>query len=106
MAAVEIKQKQEDSPAMCCGGEPYWPWGTSLEFEDELLDGLQIFDSVEIEDEVQIIATAKVVRKSERSSSDTQGTDESRSISFQLTTVEVSKKQAAPATLVDKMYRG
>jgi len=104
MAEVEIKKKQDTHPGELCCSEEYYPWGTSLEFEGDVLDGLGIFDNVAVDQEVQIIATAKVTRKNENTSSDQDGEEVRRSLSLQL--VKVNIPAPAATSLSDRLYRG
>lgn len=94
MALTKIeKVKPEGDQAI--GGpvsEPRYPFGTTVSFEDELFDQLGL-DSMDIDEEVTIVATAKVIRKSEdkrTSFGQDTGTKVSKEMGFQLTGVNVS----------------
>ena len=106
MAEVKIEKKKDHYPGELCCSDEYYPYGTSLDFDEEILEGLGIFDQVVVDDEVTIIATAKITRKSENIRSDSDGEEVNKSISFQLTTVSVNPKTAVQPSLTDRLYRG
>ena len=76
--------KEKDSFGGIDEGEDHYPYGTSLSFDDELVDELKL-DALDIGDVVEIKAFAKVTSKSEHDSERNSG----KSVSIQLTDVEI-----------------
>jgi hypothetical protein len=95
MAMTKVKPETSGTEvALADSPSEHYPYGTELTFEDELYDSIGM-DGCEIDEEVMVTAKAKVVRKSERSSSQSGGEEsESKSISLQILEVDVQKAPA------------
>lgn len=83
---VEIKKKKSDSMVSCSDGNHY-PYGTTINFDNEMLDELGISE-LAIDDKVEIMGCAFVNGKSSYDSKD----DSNKSMSFQLTSVKIRRK--------------
>lgn len=85
---VKIKKESYESDGMvCCSDNSYYPYGTSLSLEDEMIEELGA-GSLAVGDIVEVRGFAFVERKSERS--DTDGS--SKSIGLQLTTLKIQRE--------------
>lgn len=85
---VKIKRQSYESDGMvsCSDGEHY-PYGTSLSFDDDMIEELGI-ENLAVGDIVEIRGFAFVERKSEHSSTD----HTSKSIGVQLTTIKLQRE--------------
>lgn len=106
MSEVEIKKTTDDDMGLVSSG-PYYPYGTSLEFDGDLLDQLEIFDKVEVGGEVKISGTLTITRKSETKHSDDEGeVEERRCMSFQLTKVSLqTSDEKKPMGRSETLYK-
>lgn len=93
---IDIKKNKSESSAICCPDNEEYPYGTCLNFEDEMVDSLGI-GGLAINDIIEIRGFAYVKSKSEHNSED----HSSKSVSLQLTAVKVTP---AKETRVNKMY--
>lgn len=86
---VKIK-KESESPTnrLCCDGD-YYPYGTRLEFENDLIEELGA-EALAPGDLVEVRAFAVVERKTERT--DEEGTD--KDMSLQITSLKVRREES------------
>lgn len=85
---VKIKKQSHESDGMvCCSDGEHYPYGTSLNFDDEMIEQLGV-DNLAVGDIVEVRGYAFVERKSERSDAD--GTD--KDISFQFTSLKMKRE--------------
>lgn len=85
---VKIKKESESSPQVtCCSDGDFYPYGTSLSVDDELVDELGA-GSLAVGDVVEVRGFAFVDSKSEHSSKD----HTSKSIRFQMTSMSVKRE--------------
>lgn len=85
---VKIKKYSEMSEGLnCCSDGDYYPYGTSLSFENEMVDELNI-GALAVGDVVEIRGYAFVDRKSEHSSKNHNTKD----VSFQVTSLKVTRE--------------
>lgn len=85
---VKIKKETHESVGMVrSSDEGYYPYGTRLEFDDDMIEELGV-ENLAIGDIVEVRAFAFVNHKSEHSSTD----HSSKSIGLQLTTVKLSRE--------------
>lgn len=92
MAEDQVKIKKEQASAGsigCCSDGNHYPWGTSLRFQDELLDELGI-EALATGDIVEVRGFAFVDSKSEHSSAD----HSEKSISIQMTSIKVHRDES------------
>ncbi len=85
---VSMKSATPDDPGEADLKEEF-PWGLSLNLEEEVLERLGMKTLPVVGQVVNVIAVAKVVSISER---DTEGAGVSRSVSLQITDMEVPTK--------------
>jgi len=85
---VKIKKESSHSAGLCCSDDgSYYPYGTSLHFDDDLIESLGV-ESLGVGDLVEVRGFAVVQSKSER-----QDTDSSeKSIGLQLTSVKLRRE--------------
>lgn len=90
MPEDQVRIKKESSPAgvTCCSDENYYPYGTSLSFDNELVDELEA-GNLAVGDVVEIRGYAFVDSKSEHS--DKEST--SKSIRLQMTSVKLNREE-------------
>lgn len=87
---VKIKKLPSGSEGIdCCSDGNHYPYGTSLRFEDEMLEELGI-ENLAVGDVVEVRAFAFVDTKSEHSNVD----HSSRSIGLQLTTAKIKREES------------
>ncbi len=88
-----VKIEKTNSNDLCCdiGSTPRYPWGTRLDFENDLVDNLEI-DGLAVGDVVEIKAFAFVQSKSIRESDSPNGSH--KDISLQLTAMKVSREES------------
>lgn len=86
MVKIE-KENSGDGPTVMSDREERYPWGTSLRFENKLVDQLDL-SQCQVGEEVTITAKAFIDTKSVNESSDSEG---DRSIGVQLTEISVMK---------------
>ena len=85
---VKIKKENHSSDGMvCCSDENYYPYGTSLSFDNDLIEELGA-DKLAVGDIVEVRGYAFVERKSENS--DAVGTR--KSLGIQLTTIKLQRE--------------
>lgn len=90
MPEDQVRIKKESSPSAgvtCCSDGDYYPYGTSLHFDDDLVDELEA-GNLAVGDVVEVRGFAFVDSKSEYS--DTDGTN--KSIRLQMTSMEVRRE--------------
>jgi hypothetical protein len=80
------KESNSDNSVRSFDGDDY-PFGTSLHFEDELVDELGI-EGLAVGDVVEVRGFAFVDRKSEHSSKDRQ----TKSVSLQMTSIKLRRE--------------
>jgi hypothetical protein len=93
MALTKVSKSKEDSSdveSSALGSSESYPYGTELTLEDDLYDALNIAN-LSVDDEVTVIARAKVSRKSEHNveASGNNVSRNSKSMSIQITELEV-----------------
>jgi len=84
---VKIKKESSSMDVTCCSDGSYYPHGTSLSFDDDLVDELGA-GNLAVGDVVEVRGFAFVDSKSERSS--TEGS--SKSIRLQLTSIKLERE--------------
>lgn len=85
---VKIKKESSSSPGLnCCSDGEYYPYGTSLNLEDDVIDELGI-GALTVGDVVEVRGYAFVDSKSEHS--DKEHT--SKSIRLQMTSIKVNRE--------------
>lgn len=98
---IEIKKEKEGDMLSCCSDGNYYPYGTSIHVEDDLIESLGIAELI-VDDIVEIRAVGFVNSKHENSRS---GGDESKSIGIQMTGLKVIRK-AEDDDVVKQLYKG
>lgn len=94
---VKIKKEQSASDGMvCCSDGDHYPYGTSLSFDNDLIESLGI-DNLAIGDIVEVRGFAFVERKSEYSTAD----HSDKSLGIQMTSI---KLQRETGDVVEQMY--
>lgn len=93
---IEIKKESSESTALCCPDDEHYPYGTSLDFSDEMVDMLGV-GALDIGQVVEVRGLAYVKSKSEHSSKD----DSHKSVTLQMTAINTSVNENSR---VDKMY--
>lgn len=86
------KDKKKDTSEACCsvsGNGPDFPWGLSVNLENESLDKLKIDSLPEVGSTVRIVAEARVESVSSRSDRESNG-KKNRSVSLQITKMALS----------------
>ena len=85
---VKIKKQSNESGGMvCCSDGEHYPYGTSLSFDDELIEELGA-ENLAVGDMVEVRGFAFVERKSEHSDTDSS----SKSIGIQFTTLKLQRE--------------
>lgn len=89
---INMKMSKEEATEQCSPSSvetemPRYPYGLELSLDDDAMEKLGIGDGLNVGDEVQITAMAKVTRKS---GYETLVGDSENSISLQITDMEVS----------------
>lgn len=85
---VKIKKQSESSlGATCCSDGDYYPYGTSLTFDDEMVDEIDA-GNLEVGDVVEIRGYAFVDSKSEHASKE----HTSKSVRLQMTSIKVDRE--------------
>lgn len=96
MSQVEIKKKSEGS--ICCpSDDAHYPYGTSLRFEDELVESLGLVGK-KVGDLVEVRGFAKIDSVSEHSNEDSSNV----SVGVQMMSVEFSDPTADRASMMYK----
>lgn len=98
---VKIEKEMDENSICCSEDKPRYPYGTELCVRDDLVTKLGL-DAVQVGDEVQIIAVAKITgtRKSQNET-EGEGIDVSKSVDLQLTEVKIS---GARAPMMERFY--
>ena len=76
---VSIKKETSGNDSLCCSNEAYYPYGTQLNFEDDLIEELGA-GALAVGDVVEVRGFAVVRSRSEREDED--GSDKNLSIQF------------------------
>lgn len=84
---VKIKKEHSSSDVVCCSDGDYYPYGTSISIDDDLVDELSA-DNFAVGDLVEVRAYAFVDGKSESSSK--EGVN--KSVRLQLTSMKLSRE--------------
>ena len=84
---VKIQKEASHDNAVCCSNGDYYPYGTSLNLENELIEQLGV-ESLAVGDVVEVHGFAFVERKSE--CSDKDGSE--RSLGLQLTSIKLRRE--------------
>ena len=100
---TEIK-KVKDNESVHMGGEDHYPWGTRLEFENEMIEALNLSEC-KVGDEVMIVAKAKVESRSEYERENASENTSQKSVSMQLTAIRITK-EGDDKDRADKLYSG
>lgn len=85
---VKIKKTSESMGVTCCSDGDYYPYGTSLSFDDELVDELNA-GNLAVGDVVEVRGYAFVDSKHESSS--TEGS--SKSVRLQMTSIKLRREE-------------
>ena len=91
MPRTKIAKEKENFDGIESSSEAHYPYGTSLSFDDDLVDTLKL-DDLDVGDVVEVTALAKVTMKSEHDSE----RNSSKSVSIQLTEVEIYPEKSEP----------
>lgn len=85
---VKIKKQSHESDGMvCCSDGEHYPYGTSLSFDDEMIEEIGI-DNLAVGDIVEVRGYAFVERKSEHSDTDRSH----KSVGVQFTTIKLQRE--------------
>ncbi len=84
---VKIKKESSSMGVTCCSDDNHYPWGTSLGFDDELVDELGA-GGLAVGDVVEVRGFAFVDSKSEHSSKE----ETTKSIRLQMTSVKITRE--------------
>jgi hypothetical protein len=95
---VKIKKESSSMGVTCCSDDNHYPYGTSINFDDDLVDELGV-DNLAVGDVVEIRGYAFVDSKSEHSDSESTN----KSVRLQLTSLKVSREND---DIVKRMYGG
>jgi hypothetical protein len=94
------KEAKEQNSGPSIAESPQYPYGLSISLDNDTLEKLKLGDSVEVGDEVAIVAKAKVTSKS---GYETMVGGAENSLCLQITDLEVSGESSATTkTLYDK----
>ena len=88
---VEIKKKTYEDGCITPVGEPYYPCGTSLILENEMIEDLGVA-ALTVGDVVEVRALAVVTSKSERTDENTEGSNSDKHIGIQLTQMKIKRE--------------
>lgn len=98
---IPIKKDNHDSMMSCCSDGEYYPYGTSLDIDGDLIESLGIGELI-TDDVVEIRAVGFVNSKHETSySGDEEG---HKSMGIQITDLKIKRK--AEEDLVKQLYKG
>lgn len=84
---VKIKKESSSMGVTCCSDENHYPWGTSLSFDDDLVDDLDL-GNLSVGDVVEVRGYAFVDSKSERSSKE----HTSKDVRLQMTSMKITRE--------------
>lgn len=84
---VKIKKESSSNNVGCCSDSNYYPYGTSISLEDDLVDELNV-SNLAVGDVVEIRGYAFVDSKSERSDKESF----SKTIRLQMTSMKVERE--------------
>lgn len=84
---VKINKESSSSDSVCCSDENHYPYGTSLNIDDELVDELNA-GNLAVGDVVEVRGYAFVDSKSEHSSKE----HTSKSIRLQMTSMKLNRE--------------
>lgn len=84
---VKIKKESSSSGVTCCSDGDYYPYGTSINLEDDLVDDLNA-GNLAVGDVVEVRGYAFVDSKSEHSNKESTN----KSIRLQLTSLKVDRE--------------
>jgi len=84
---IKIKKEQSSMGVSCCSDGEYYPYGTSINIEDDLVDELSA-GNLAIGDVVKVHGYAFVDSKSE--SSDKEGVN--KTVRLQMTSIKLSRE--------------
>lgn len=93
---IEIKKSSSESPALCCPDDEDYPYGTTLDFSDEMVDALGI-GALDIGSIVEVHGLAYVKRKSEDSNEE----GSHKSVTLQMTSISAGSDEHSRVT---KLY--
>jgi len=93
---VKIKKESSSMGVTCCSDENYYPYGTSISIDDDLVDELDA-GNLAVGDVVEVRGYAFVDSKSEYSSKDSS----SKSIRLQMTSMKIDREND---DVVKRMY--
>lgn len=89
---VKIKKESSSMGVTCCSDENYYPYGTSISFDDDLVDELSA-DGFVVGDIVEVRGFAFVDSKSAYSNKSSSGDDHSgKSIRLQMTSIKLTRE--------------
>jgi hypothetical protein len=94
---IKIKKESDSTMLSCCSDGDHYPYGTSLGFDDEMVDDLGL-SALAVGDMVEVRGYAFVDNKSENSNKE----GSSKSIRLQLTSVEIKRK--SDEDVISKLY--
>ena len=95
------KENHADSMLSCCSDGDYYPYGTSLSVDDDLIDDLGISELI-VEDVVEIRAVGFIDSKHENSRS---GGENSKSMRIQITGMKIKRKPEED-DVAKQLYKG
>lgn len=86
---VKVKKQSSESEGMvCCSDDSYYPYGTSLSLEDEMIEELGA-ENLAVGDVVEVRAFAFVDRKSEHASMG----HSNRTMGLQMTAIKIRREE-------------
>lgn len=95
---IEIKKRSSESSALCCPDNEEYPYGTTLDFSDEMVDALGV-GALDVGSIVEVRGLAYIKNKSEHESEE----DSHKSVTLQMTSINTSVNDNSR---VDKLYGG
>lgn len=85
---VKIKKQSHESDGMvCCSDNEYYPYGTSLNFDNDMIEELGV-DNLAVGDIVEVRGYAFVERKSEHSDAD----GSNKNVGIQFTSLKLQRE--------------
>lgn len=102
LASMKLDQKEQKKEANIAYEPPLYPWGLSVELNDDALAKLGIADLPDVDDEMMLTARVCVTNVSARANA----TGEAKSMSLQITAMALSDATDADdkSDPTDKLY--
>ena len=93
---IDIKKNSSESTALCCPDKEEYPYGTTLDFSDEMVDMLGV-GALDIGQVVEVRGLAYVKSRHESESEN----DSNKSVTLQMTSINTSVNDSSR---VEKLY--